>query len=100
MQNASLFIATPCYDGNVTSEYVMSLLGMQRLLIQNGISHDVCFHGDSLIPRARNNIAGQFLRQQIYSHLLFINADISFDPATVLPLSRLRRGRDRRDLSD
>jgi hypothetical protein len=62
----------------------MSLLGMQRLLIQNGISHDVCFHDDSLITRARNNIAGQFLRQQIYSHLLFIDADISFDPATVL----------------
>ena len=84
MQNASLFIATPCYDGNVTSRYVMSLLGMQRLLIQNGIAHDVCFHSDSLITRSRNNIAGQFLRQQTYSHLLFIDADISFSPSTIL----------------
>jgi hypothetical protein len=84
MQNASLFIATPCYDGNVTSRYVLSLLGLQRLLMQNGISHDVCFHSDSLITRARNNIAGRFLRQRIYSHLLFIDADISFEPATVL----------------
>jgi hypothetical protein len=84
MQNTNLFIATPCYDGNVNSEYVMSLLGLQRLLIQHGIGYDMCFHSDSLITRARNNIAARFLRQQIYSHLLFIDADISFDPATVL----------------
>jgi heme exporter protein D len=84
MQNASLFIATPSYDGNVTSAYVMSLLGLQRLLMQTRISHDVCLHSDSHITRARNNIAGRFLRQPIYSHLLFIDADISFDPATVL----------------
>jgi hypothetical protein len=84
MQNANLFIATPCYEGNVTSEYVMSLLGLQRLLLQNGIGYDVCFHSDSLITRARNKIAGRFLRQQLYSHLLFIDADISFDPAAVL----------------
>jgi hypothetical protein len=84
MQNINLFIATPCYEGNLKSEYVMSLLGLQRLLMRNGIGHDVCFHSDSLITRARNRIAGQFLHQQIYSHLLFIDADISFDPTTVL----------------
>jgi hypothetical protein len=84
MQDANLFIATPCYNGNVTSEYVMSLLELQRLLIYNRIGYDVCFHIDSLISRARNKIAGRFLRQQDYSHLLFIDADIVFDPAAVL----------------
>jgi hypothetical protein len=84
MQNTSLLIATPCYGGNVTSRYVMSLLGVQSMLMHNGIGFNVCFRSDSLITRARNNIAGQFLRQQIYSHLLFIDADLSFDPAVVL----------------
>ena len=84
MKNANLFIATPCYDGNVSSGYVMSLLSLQRVLLQNQIGHDVCLHTDSLITRARNNIAERFLRQPIYSHLLFIDADICFDPATVL----------------
>jgi len=84
MQKASLFIATPCYEGNLKSIYVMSMLGLQRLLMQNGIEHDVCFHSDSLITRARNSIAAQFQKQQIYSHLLFVDADISFEPATVL----------------
>jgi hypothetical protein len=84
MEKPNLFIATPCYDGHVTSRYVMSLLALQRLLQQNRISHDVCFHSDSLITRARNSIVGQFLRQLDYSHLLFIDADISFDPSTVL----------------
>jgi hypothetical protein len=82
--NDNLFIATPCYDGNVNSGYVLSLLALQRLLIQNRIGYDFCFHSDSLISRARNNIAGRFLSQQDYSHLLFIDADICFDPATVL----------------
>jgi hypothetical protein len=62
----------------------MSLLALQRLLIQSQIGHEVCFHSDSLITRARNNIAERFLRQPEYSHLLFVDADISFDPATVL----------------
>jgi hypothetical protein len=84
MQKATLFVATPCYDGNVNSLYVMSMLGLQRLLLQSGIEHDVCFHSDSLITRARNSIAARFLKLQIYSHLLFVDADISFDPATVL----------------
>jgi hypothetical protein len=84
MEKATLFIATPCYEGNMKSLYVMSMLGLQRLLMQNGIEHDVCFHSDSLISRARNTIAARFLKQQIYSHLLFVDADISFDPATVL----------------
>ncbi len=84
MQNSNLFIATPCYDGNVSSGYVMSLLALQRLLIRDQIGHDVCLHSDSLITRARNSIAERFLRQPVYSHLLFIDADISFEPATVL----------------
>jgi hypothetical protein len=83
-KKANVFIATPCYEGNVSSAYVMSLLSLQRLLMQNKIGHDVCLHSDSLITRARNNIASRFLREQIYSHLLFIDADIAFDPATVL----------------
>jgi len=84
MQKAKLFIATPCYDGNVSSRYVMSLLSLQRVLIQRRIGHDVCLHSDSLITRARNSIVERFLRQPVYSHLMFIDADISFDPATVL----------------
>jgi len=82
--DANLFIATPCYDGNVTSGYVLSLLALQRLLMQSRIGYDVCLHSDSLISRARNTIAERFLGQEEYSHLLFIDADICFDAETVL----------------
>jgi hypothetical protein len=84
LKNVNLFIATPCYDGYVNSGYVMSLLSLQRLLMQSRIDYDVCLHSDSLITRARNRIAAGFLRQSAYSHLLFIDADIAFDPAAVL----------------
>jgi len=84
MQKPSLLIATPCYCGNVTSQYVVSLLGAQSLLVYHGLGCSVYFHSDSLITRARNNIAGKFLRQQNHTHLLFIDADLSFDPKIIL----------------
>ena len=84
MRDVNLFIATPCYDGYLTSGYVMALLALQRLLIANQIGYDVCLHSDSLITRARNRMAERFLCQAEFTHLLFIDADISFEPATVL----------------
>jgi hypothetical protein len=84
MTDINLFIATPCYDGNVSSGCVMSILALQRLLMENRVSHDICLHSDSLITRARNRIAANFLHQPEYTHLLFIDADIVFDAGTVL----------------
>lgn len=84
MRTVNLFIATPCYGGNLTSRYVLSLLGTQSLLIQNGIGYSVYFHTDSLITRARNSIASHFLRQRVFTHLLFVDADLAFDPSIVL----------------
>src|SRR5882762_2004369 len=82
--NRSLLIATPCYGGLVTDHYLMSLLNLTRVLAGNGIAFDVRTVTDSLITRARNHIANEFLREDGFTHLLFIDADLGFDANAVL----------------
>ncbi len=79
-----ILIATPCFGGLVTNHYLMSLLGMTRLLAGEGIQYDVTTVTDSLVSRARNHIASAFLREASFTHLFFIDADLGFDPAAIL----------------
>ena len=44
---------------------------------------------ESLITRARNYCADEFLRHEEYTHLMFIDSDIGFNPNDVLALAAL-----------
>jgi len=78
-----ILIATPCYNGTVTSNYMISLFNMVRTLNNDGVEADIMVPAhESLITRARNFIANEFVRQEEYSHLLFIDSDLSFPPDT------------------
>lgn len=78
-----ILIGTPCYGGSVTTAYMVSLFNMVRQLGSEGVHADIMTPGhESLITRARNFIANEFLRQPEYSHLLFIDADLGFPPDT------------------
>ena len=82
-----LVVATPCFGGNVTSLYAISLLGLQQACAQLGI--EISFRligGDSLITRARNLAVQQFLATPTATHLLFIDADIGFAAEQALAL--------------
>lgn len=76
-----LMIGTPCYNGNVTVNYLRSLVAMIGFLDQQGVRTGMLTPShESLITRARNLIANEFLREKDYTHLLFIDADIGFSP--------------------
>jgi hypothetical protein len=82
-----IVIGTPCYGGNVTQHYMISAIKLKDACRERGIA--VSFQllgGDALITRARNIIAAQFLAEETATHLLFIDADIGYEPEQVFAL--------------
>jgi hypothetical protein len=79
-----IFIATPCFGGLVTTGYMMSVLKLMQYTDQHGFSISLNVLGrDSLITRARNTLASQFMTMNEATHLMFIDSDITFEPELV-----------------
>lgn len=81
-----LFIATPCYGCMMTVQYLQCILQTQLSLASQGIGMILQTVGnESLITRARNLLTKQFMDSGA-THLLFIDADISWEPAAIYRL--------------
>jgi len=83
-----LMVATPVYDG-AQGSYLNSALALARMSEESGMECGFALlsHQPS-INRARNTLLHMFIRSN-YTHMLFIDADIGFDPAQVLDMLRL-----------
>jgi hypothetical protein len=82
----TIFLATPCYGGQANIGYVRSLLELQTACAERGVGLHIEFAGDSLISRIRSILAGQFLAHPTATHLLFVDADISFQSDQIFRL--------------
>lgn len=82
----SLFIGTPMYGGQCLGMYMKSCLDLQTICMQYGVEIKFSFlFNESLIQRARNYLADEFIRSNC-THLMFIDADISFNAMDVLAM--------------
>ena len=81
-----IFIATPMYGGQCFGFFAQGLLKTQQILPQNGMSVSFSFlFNESLIQRGRNLLAHQFM-QSSATHLMFIDADIRFNPFDIVQM--------------
>ena len=84
-----LFVATPCYVGQVHVKYMESMIALQHTLYTAGIAFEFFnIPFDSLIPRARNACVTRFMQSPEATHLLFVDADIQFHPTSVIKMLR------------
>jgi hypothetical protein len=88
----NLLIGLPCYGGQSYVTHSRSLRGLTEVLTANKVRHQIAETlTESLIPRARNcfaniccfdkNVAGDQ-----YTHLLFLDVDIGFNPLNILEM--------------
>ena len=83
-------VATPCFGGLVNQGYMLSVLKLLQRAAGGEFELDVVLMGgDSLITRSRSVLVSRFLDNPRATHLMFIDADISFEPDQFLRLLRL-----------
>jgi hypothetical protein len=89
MSEPLIVIATPCFGGVVTQNYMLSVIRLINYAKSCGFGVSLSMVGyDALISRARSTLVAAVLDNPVATHLLFVDADISFEPQQVERLLR------------
>jgi hypothetical protein len=87
VKNSHITFATPCYGGNITEPCFISYMKFANLAHQLGLRFSIdTVMNESIITRARNNLVAKFLAKPDSTHLVFIDADIGWEPDAILKL--------------
>jgi uncharacterized protein (DUF983 family) len=81
LKTTRVHICMPCYGGMLTEQTFMSFVKWSNTCRQLGIDWTVeTMTNESLISRARNTLTAKFLSTPVSTHLMFIDADIGWEP--------------------
>jgi hypothetical protein len=87
LRTTRVHICMPCYGGQLTEQTFMSFIKWSNTCRQLGIDWTVeTMTNESLISRARNTLTAKFLATKESTHLMFIDADIGWEPWHLLAL--------------
>jgi hypothetical protein len=81
LKTTRVHICMPCYGGQLTESTFMSYIKWANVARQLGLDWTVeTMTNESLISRARNTLSAKFLHTKESTHLMFIDADIGWEP--------------------
>ena len=87
LKTTRVHICMPCYGGQLTESTFMSFIKWSNTARQLGLDWTVeTMTNESLISRARNTLTAKFLNTEGSTHLMFIDADIGWEPWHLLVL--------------
>jgi hypothetical protein len=85
LQSSHIHFCTPCYGGQILEGCFSSYIRFSMLAMRHNIPFSVdTMVNESLVPRARNNLVAKFLANKDATHLMFVDADIAWEPESVL----------------
>jgi hypothetical protein len=87
LRQTRVHICMPCYGGMLTESTFMSYIKWANTCRQLGLDWTMeTMTNESLISRARNTLVAKFLNNPDSTHLMFIDADIGWEPWHLLVL--------------
>lgn len=90
LQKRGIFLATPMYGGMCAGMFSKSVADLAAFCASHQIPLQMYFlFNESLITRARNYCCDEFMRSNLH-HMMFIDADIGFNPQDVIFMAHLQ----------